>query len=420
MPSFRYTPESHKARFFFRHAGRQYNKTLKVETERHAERVLALIEETVQDLERGKLSLPPGVDVTDFVTTGGKVVRLPEPVSDPFHAPAVSATIGAVFDTYAATLTPGSKESNSVDTEAVHGRHFRRLLGTDRRFDALGVDVLQRYVDRRAGEGVVRETIRKVLATLRVVWGWAYKRHHVTTPLAWKVGDLTLPKAHEKTTFQTWEQIARKVQRGGVTTAQRAELWECLWIDQGQTVECLAWVKEHARHPFVHPMFAFAAYTGARRGEMLRSERDDWDFDAGVVSVRQKKADRSKSFTRRAVPIHPALAAVMRPWFEIHPGGPWAVALGGGEPLGPRMATKHFKSALKGGMWEVLHGWHTFRHSLASNMAAAGVDQRVINGILGHHTEEMERRYRHLLPRNQQHALASLFPPASVPAGRPE
>jgi hypothetical protein len=48
-------------------------------------------------------------------------------------------------------------------------------------------------------------------------------------------------------------------------------------------------------------------------------------------------------------------------------------------------------------------------------MASAGVDQRVINEILGHHTEEMERRYRHLLPRKQEHAPSALFR-GNVPA----
>ena len=42
-------------------------------------------------------------------------------------------------------------------------------------------------------------------------------------------------------------------------------------------------------------------------------------------------------------------------------------------------------------------------------MASAGMDQRIINEILGHNTEEMERRYRHLLPRKQADALNALF-----------
>lgn len=266
-------------------------------------------------------------------------------------------------------------------------------------------------MDKRAGEGVARETIRKELTTLRVVfvWGWAFKRQHATSPLSWKIADLTLPKAHEKPSFQTWGQIARAIDRGGQTAAQAAAQWECLWLDQGQTVECLAWVQENARYSFLHPMFAFAAFTGARRGEIIRSERDDWDFEACLVSVRRKKADKAKSFTRRNVPIHPDLAEVMNNWFNNHPGGPWTIANEDGLPIGGRMATKYFRGAVKGGKWAVLHGWHTFRHSLASNMASAGVDQRVINEILGHHTEEMERRYRHLLPRRQEHALNALF-----------
>ena len=41
---------------------------------------------------------------------------------------------------------------------------------------------------------------------------------------------------------------------------------------------------------------------------IVRSERDDWDLASGVATIRQKKADKSKSFTRRNAPIHPALS----------------------------------------------------------------------------------------------------------------
>jgi integrase len=291
------------------------------------------------------------------------VTKRPEPVADLLHKapePAV-ATISSVFETYTKTLTPGSKEANSLDTEAVHERHFNRLLGKDRKFDSLSFSVLQRYVDKRAGEEVVRETIRKELTTLRVVWGWAFKRKHVTSPLAWKIADLTLPKAHEKTPFQTWDQIIRKIDRGGLTNAQKDSYWESLWLDQAQTMECLSWVRAHARYRFLHPMFAFAAFTGARRREMIRSERDDWDFEGGSVAIREKKADNSESFTRRNVPIHSDLAKVMKEWFSNHPGGQWTIATEDGLPIGERMATKYFRGTVKGGMWAVLHGWHTFR-----------------------------------------------------------
>jgi integrase len=283
------------------------------------------------------------------------------------------------------------------------------VLGPKRKFDTIGVDVLQRYVDKRTSEGVVRDTIRKELATLRGVWSWAFKRKHVSVASTWKMSDLTLPKSHEKPPFQTWDQITRKIQRGGLSDAKQAALWECLWLDQTQTLECLEWVREHARYPFIYPTFAFAAYTGARRGEIVRSDRDDWDFDGAIVTLRQRKADKSKEFTRREVPIHPNLDKIMKAWFEAHPGGQWTIADEDGLPLGGSKSTKFFRATLKGSKWEVLRGWHVFRHSLASNMASAGTDQRIINSILGHHTEEMERRYRHLLPSTQEHALSSLF-----------
>lgn len=54
-------------------------------------------------------------------------------------------------------------------------------------------------------------------------------------------------------------------------------------------------------------------------------------------------------------------------------------------------------------------GFHTYRHSFASNLAAAGVDQRVIDELMGHTTEAMRKRYRHLFPKVRRSAIES-FP----------
>ena len=54
-------------------------------------------------------------------------------------------------------------------------------------------------------------------------------------------------------------------------------------------------------------------------------------------------------------------------------------------------------------------GWHALRHSFASNCAAAGLDQRVINEWMGHQTEEMVRRYRHLFPDQARKAIDVVF-----------
>ena len=42
--------------------------------------------------------------------------------------------------------------------------------------------------------------------------------------------------------------------------------------------------------------------------------------------------------------------------------------------------------AVDGSKWQVLLGWHVLRHSFASNCAAKGVDQRLIDEWMGHQT----------------------------------
>ncbi len=69
----------------------------------------------------------------------------------------------------------------------------------------------------------------------------------------------------------------------------------------------------------------------------------------------------------------------------------------------------HFKRTLAGSKWEVVRGLHTLRHSVASCLAAAGVDQRIIDDMLGHVSEEMRRRYRHLTPQVKSQAVLAVF-----------
>lgn len=73
--------------------------------------------------------------------------------------------------------------------------------------------------------------------------------------------------------------------------------------------------------PFVYPMVCFAAYTGARRSEILRAKITDVDFDAKIVTIHEKKRVRGKLSTRR-VPLASFLIAALKDWLAIHPGGP--------------------------------------------------------------------------------------------------
>ena len=69
----------------------------------------------------------------------------------------------------------------------------------------------------------------------------------------------------------------------------------------------------------------------------------------------------------------------------------------------------HFNATMAGSKWEMVPGWHCLRHSFASNCAARGVDQRLINAWMGHTTIEIQQRYAHLIPSIAKTALDSVF-----------
>ena len=97
---------------------------------------------------------------------------------------------------------------------------------------------------------------------------------------------LRYPKPDEKPPFKTWGEIEREIAGSG----EPEELWECLYLALPEVGELLAYVRGHATQPFVYPMVAFAAHTGARRSEMLRALVTDVDFPGNTVLIREKMA----------------------------------------------------------------------------------------------------------------------------------
>jgi integrase len=257
---------------------------------------------------------------------------------------------------------------------------------------------------------------------------------------------LRYPKGEEKPPFRNFKEITKKIEAGGLTEREIAEAWDSLYLLPTELAEVLTLVKERASHRWVYPLFCFAAYTGARRSEILRAEVADIDFPGGTVLIREKKRSRQQRTTRR-VPLTGQLAAVLKEYLSAHPGGSTLFSQGGvvgrskkrsattghqDEKVRPsslkgRLATvkkreetaaggvtrdechDHFKRTLAGTKWEGIRGLHALRHSFISACASKGVDQRLIDEWVGHSTEEQRKRYRHLFPSVQRSALEGVF-----------
>ena len=151
-------------------------------------------------------------------------------------------------------------------------------------------------------------------------WTWAVKMKLIAG--TFPRDGLSYPKSREKLPFQTREEIERRIAGGGLSAADEAELWESLYLKMDEVDKMLDHVKGRARHPFIYPMFYFAAHTGARRSEILRSKVVDVDLQSKSVLISERKRVRGKITTRR-VPRSPLLLSVLKDWIARHPGGPF-------------------------------------------------------------------------------------------------
>ncbi len=393
-------------RVCFRYAGRKYRHELKTENEREANGLLGRLEDNLILLERGKLDPPADGELALFLLSDGKISEKPKVE--------VSVRLAAFFDRYRKEFPAGAKETNTRYTEEVHMRNLERLIGAKFGVRSISTETLQQYVNERSketgrnGEPLSHKTIQKEIGSFASIWNkWGIKAGLVAGRAPTR--GLIYNKTKAAHPFQTWQQIEQRIKRGGLSTAQKDELWDSLFLSVEQTEELLADVKKIGRFEFVYPMFAFAAYTGARRSEILRAEIDDLDFDGGMVRIREKKKDKTRAFTFRFVPLSASLQAVVKSWMEHHPVGQFVICDETGSPLTPQMAAHHFRWAVEGTKWDVLRGWHVLRHSFISNCAAKGIDQRMIDAWVGHTTAEMAARYRHLFPEPQREAMKLVF-----------
>jgi integrase len=428
-------------RVIFNYQRKQRAFTLGKVTRVEAEAKAAQVDYLLMRLGQGLISLPPATDIVAFVRNDGAI---PDP--DEANPSKNDTTLASLRDRYLATHSNGTLEAHTLRGINRHFRHLVRLLGENFPIRKLSLADLQDYVDKRSKakgrRGTLNPTtIKKEIVTLRTTWNWGVRMKLVTG--RYPNDGIRYPKSDEKPPFQTRVEIERQIP--GLPPGKVAELWEALYLTLPEVEKLLAHVEERARHPWIYPLVAAAAYTGARKGELLRIRIADVDFAAGVVSIQEKKRAHGRRTTRR-VPLSTALSSILIDWLKIHSYGPFLFAqaeeverskkrsrttghmwkdrpgemrqrLGGVTvrerpgilPLTDDEAGDHLKRTLAGSQWAVVRGFHTLRHSFISACASKGIDQRLIDEFAGHSTEEQRRRYRHLYPSVQAEALKSVF-----------
>jgi integrase len=399
-------------RLTFWYDGKRYQGSLKTEIKKDADQLKARVERNLQLFAEGRIEYQPGDDLFVLMLSDGKVNSRPQVTE--------RIDLGEFFARYNAERPPG-KEANTRNTESIHIAHLLRLLGNKTNLSDVP-ERLQAYVTARSaevsrsGSPISQVTIKKELSTLTSIWNrWGIRATVVNRTLTLR--NLEYPKGKQKPPFQTWEQIERRIVRGQLNEDEQAELWDALFLTVSQIEELLSFVRTNGSKiretvrvfPWVYPMFAFIAYTGARRSEMIRSRIEDIDFETGEITIREKKKDRTIKETMRRVPMAENLRNAMSAWLAIHPGGPLTFCKTRDEPLTEAMATHYLRWTLDGGKWKVVRGFHCLRHSFISNLASRGVSERIIMALAGHLNRETSRRYAHLIPSTVHDAMRLVF-----------
>ena len=126
------------------------------------------------------------------------------------------------------------------------------------------------------------------------------------------------------------------------------------------------------------PYLAVAAHTGARRSEVVKLNRDDIDFETGLIHFRE-----TKNSHERFVRISPALEVVLKEQLARHDQRPLIINEDG-QRLGRSAITRlmnKFKAFFpQGKNW----GSHGLRHSFAYNFLKRGGKMYQLQAILGH------------------------------------
>jgi integrase len=397
----------------------------------------ASTEELLRLLKRNLVTIPPGCTIEDFLFHRGKP---PEHIAVTATAQK-QLTLSELRESYFRSQEK-KLEQTTLEGIRLHFDHLVRILGNKTVIPLVKRPDLQRYVNKRSEEwidpNIYRKarrkkkatakpgrnfskprppkpeepdkpkrhpsaaTIKKEIISLRTAWNWA--RRHLGLVEEFPGTGLDFAKIAESMPFMTWDEAERRIEAGD----DPQQVWECVYLRPGEITVLLEWVKARPVSPWVYPIFCFAAHTGARRSEIVRALPSDVDLAGSVVTIREKKRDKSKTTTRR-VPLTPFLKEILTDWMRKRAKGKTLFCKGDGKEITPREAMNYFDRALRVSKWSVLRGLHVFRHSFISAMASKGIDQRIIDSFVGHCTDEQRRRYAHMYPDVQQEAMREVF-----------
>ena len=140
-----------------------------------------------------------------------------------------------------------------------------------------------------------------------------------------------------------------------------------------------------AERPFSAAAIRTAALTGLRISECLSMSWENVDIETGRLVLPQTKTGR------RVVPLAPPVVDLLAQLPRVN-GNPWVFAGARGAAVTYRTTRLAFAEACEAaGLPDVR--LHDLRRSLATSLAASGINAYMLRDVLGHATLTMSNRY---------------------------
>jgi integrase len=162
----------------------------------------------------------------------------------------------------------------------------------------------------------------------------------------------------------------------------------------------------------VYTMILTALRTGMRQGELKGLQWSSINWQSGSITVRHSRCDYTnmlgtpKNGRERHIPME---AGLHRTLFDRRQDAGYVFLDADGMPFNHKRLTRRLAHVCKkAGLRRI--GWHTLRHTFASELVMKGVPLPAVQALMGHSTIAMTMRYTHLAPTTLRAAVDLLSP----------
>jgi len=278
---------------------------------------------------------------------------------------------GKWFEDYA---VPNNKPSEQKAKRYILNRSLVPFFGSVA-VDRISIGDVERYKLSEKRKGTSNKTINNKLAVLRKCLACAYEWYGLAGDPP-KIKQLKFAAA--RTDFLTMAECERLLAQ--------------------------------AKGDVLFEMILLALRTGMRQGEIRGLQWESIDWEHRLIAVRHSLCDYSgqltspKSDRERYVPLDDDVFNLLA---ARRQSSGYVFQNSHHDPFSGQGLLRRLNRVLRmAGLRKI--GWHTLRHTFASQLSANGVPLRVVQELLGHSTVTMTMRYSHVAADNLRAAIRTL------------